>query len=77
MRTDDEVVDSLRDIMNRVYAERDNAIDDASALRAQRDELAATLRKVDAWVEQYRDMPGHDAAAKSMLRVIRAALAKL
>lgn len=76
-RTDAEVIESIRNIVNRVYAERDNAQDDANALRAQRDELAAALRKADAWVEQYQNMPGHDAAARSMLRVIRTALARL
>jgi hypothetical protein len=36
--------------------------------------LVAALRKADAWVAQYHDMPGHDVASARMSKVIRAAL---
>lgn len=54
-----------------------DAIHEATKLRAQRDALAAALRTADAWVAQYHGRKGHDAAAQSMSRVIRAALASL
>lgn len=45
-----------------------------SALIDERNRLRSALHHSDAWVSQYETMPGHDAAARFMLSVIRAAL---
>jgi hypothetical protein len=47
-----------------------------AALIASAPDLLAALMASEAWVGLYEGMPGHDAAAQSMLRVIRAAIAK-
>jgi hypothetical protein len=47
----------------------------ANMIAAAPDMLDA-LEKADKWVAMYLDQPGHDAAARSMLAVIRAATAK-
>ena len=39
-------------------------------------ELLAALRSARAWVAQYAELRGHEAASASMLRVIEAAIAK-
>ena len=39
-------------------------------------DLLKALLQADAWVAQYHNTPGHDAASHSMSRVIRAAIAK-
>ena len=49
---------------------------DTAALIAAAPDLLAALRSADAWVAQYHGTPGHDAAAQSMSRVIRAAIAR-
>jgi hypothetical protein len=36
--------------------------------------LLAALEAAGRWVAQYHDMPGHDAASRSMSRVINEAL---
>lgn len=43
---------------------------------AAADDMLDALKKADAWVAQYHDMPGHDAASRQMSAVIRAAIAK-
>lgn len=53
------------------YEARANA-----TLMAAAPDLLETLRKVDAWVAQYHDLPGHDAASRQMSKVIRAAIEK-
>ena len=45
-----------------------------AALVVERNRLRSALHHSDAWVSQYEKMPGHDAAARCMLSVIRAAL---
>jgi hypothetical protein len=39
-------------------------------------ELVEAVRKASLWVDQYRALPAHKAAAEAMLRVLDAALAK-
>ena len=39
-------------------------------------ELLAALRSARAWVAQYAELRGHEAASASMLRVIEAAIAR-
>lgn len=48
-------------------------IANANLIAAAPDMLAA-LQKSEKWVAMYLDLPGHEAAASSMLAVIRRAL---
>lgn len=51
--------------------------DEANArLIAAAPELLAALRSARAWVAQYAELRGHEAASASMLRVIDPAIAK-
>jgi hypothetical protein len=51
-------------------------LDDNANLIAAAPTMLAALEAADKWVAMYLGMEGHDAAARSMLAVIRAATAK-
>jgi hypothetical protein len=67
-------------IHERLYAlaaqsEPDAAEELTACGDAARDMLDALL-KADAWVAQYHDTPGHDAASRSMSALLRKVIAR-